>query len=335
MHLFLRGLLDQTSRHRLPAELVVVEWNPPEDRPRLCEVLPKPAAGDCLTLRYVEVPASVHRRYRQAGEIPLFQMIAKNVGIRRARGLFVLCTNVDLLFSDALLRRLADTPLRDDTYYRANRCDVPDGIDPAWDTREQLAWCERNVTRRLGQDSRYTNLNLELVGVHDKGELKKWLFDRWAAVATRRWAREKRSLYRLDTFACGDFTLMSREAWTAIGGYVELDLYSLYVDFLALIAAASLGYRQHVFPRHACTYHIDHTDGWQAMSPVEKLRFLERRPAIDYHLVQEVGLYALRKGGPLGLNPPDWGYAGLDLAERVFPPVDQGRHPAARVSGES
>jgi len=34
-------------------------------------------------------------------------MIAKNVGIRRARGRFVLCTNVDLLFSDKMVRFLA------------------------------------------------------------------------------------------------------------------------------------------------------------------------------------------------------------------------------------
>jgi len=326
MRLFLQGLLDQTRRHRLALELIVVEWNPPEDRPRLREVLPKPSARDSLTLHYVEVPASIHQGYRCAPQLPLFQMIGKNVGIRRARGDFVLCTNVDLLFSDPLVRLLVDTPFRGDTYYRANRCDVPDAIDPGWDISRQLAWCERNVMRRLGRDSRYRHINLELAGMQDRNALKKWLLDKWAYLATRSWRPEKRTLYGLDSFACGDFTLMSREAWAAIQGYPELDLYSLHVDSLGLIAAASLGYRQHVFPREACTYHIDHSAGWQAMSPLEKVKFLEKRPALDYHLVQEVGLYALTKGDPLGLNPANWGYAHAELPEFVFPPAPEAAH---------
>ena len=326
MRIFLQGLLDQTRRHRVPAELIFVEWNPPENLPRLRDVLPRPSAQDCLTLRYLEVPGEIHRRYRRGRDFPLFQMIAKNVGIRRAHGAFILCTNVDLLFSDPLLQLLAGHSLRRDTYYRANRCDVPDRIDPGWDVSRQLAWCEENVMRRLGRDPRYRNINLELFGLQDKAAYKKRVFDTIAVVQGLFWPPEKRLLYQLDWGACGDFTLMSREAWFAIQGYVELDLYSLHVDSLSLVAAASLGYRQHVFPRAACTYHIDHPVGWQALSPLEKLRFLEQRPAIDYSLLQEVGLHALKLRQPLGLNPPDWGYADLDLEESVFPPATEEPH---------
>ena len=41
--------------------------------------------------------------------LPLFQMIGKNVGIRRSRAPFVLATNVDIIFSDALFSFLAET----------------------------------------------------------------------------------------------------------------------------------------------------------------------------------------------------------------------------------
>jgi len=331
MRLFLQGLLDQTRRHGLQAELIVVEWNPPEDRPPLREVLPRPSAHDRLTLRYLEVPGAIHRRYRRAPDLPLFQMIAKNVGIRRARGEFVLCTNVDLLFSDPLVRLLGATPLRADTCYRANRCDVPDGIDPRWDISRQLEWCEAHVIRRLGRDPRYRNINLELLGLQDKAPYKKWVFDKLAAVYGLFWTAEKRALYQLDWSACGDFTLMSRQAWIAIEGYVELDLYSLHVDSLGLIAAAALGYRQHVFPLPACTYHVDHPAGWQALSPLEKVRFLEQRPTIDYTLLQEVGLHALKHRQPLGLNPPDWGYADHAFEEFTFPPAAEEARPRPAV----
>lgn len=320
MQLFVRGLLDQTRRHDLRAELIVVDWNPPQDRPPLCDVLPAPSPADRLIMRYITVPPWIHARYRRSGDLPLYQMIAKNVGIRRARGRFVLCTNVDLLFSDPLCRFLATTTLDAVTYYRANRCDVPDGLDSSWTIDEQLAWCEGHVIRRLGRDPAYANINLELVGLRDKGPMKRWIFDKMAIVMQAFWTPEKCAFYQLDSFACGDFTLMSRDAWTTIHGYLELDLYSLHIDTLGLISAAAAGVRQHVLPLEACTYHVEHPSGWEGLSVLEKVRFLERRPALDYGLVQELGLYALARRSPLALNSESWGYADLALDERTFAP---------------
>lgn len=321
MRLFVRGLLEQSRRYQLPIELVFVEWNPPEHTPPLYTALPKPCDQDYLTLRYITVPASIHRRYRRSPDIPLFQMIAKNVGIRRARGVFILCTNIDLLFSDSLFQILAEKAFRPDTFYRANRCDVPGAIDSVSTFSEQLAWCERNIVRRLGRDLRYRNISLELVGLQNKSSAKKWIFDKTALGMSLFWPPEKRRFYQLDLFACGDFTLMSREAWEAIQGYLELDLYSLHIDSLALIAAAALGYRQHTFPADACTYHISHSDGWETLSPLAKIRFLADRPALDYGLVLEAGLHVLKQGKTFDLNPVDWGYADAEFEEMAFTPA--------------
>jgi hypothetical protein len=318
MTLFVNGLITQANRHRLPLELLIVEWNPPADSPRLREVLPKPKDGDQLRLRYVVVPEEIHCRYRRANDIPLFQMIAKNVGIRRAKGEFILCTNVDLLFSDRLFELLAAKNLRADAFYRANRCDVPDAIDPAWDFDKQLAWCKANIIRRQGMDSRFRNINLEQMGLGHKADYKKWLFDKAAKFTQILWSSEKRQYYQIDSFACGDFTLMSDAAWLKIQGYFELDLYSLHIDTLGLISAVSLGYRQEIFPRAACTYHIDHPVGWSAMTPVEKIRFLEARPGIDYGLVFETALFALHQKEILPINSPNWGLADQVLEEHVF-----------------
>jgi hypothetical protein len=325
--LFVNGLIAQTNRHKLPGELIVVEWNAPQDRPRLASVLPKPVVGDYLSLRYVTVPPVLHSRYRRAREIPLFQMIAKNVGIRRARGEFILCTNIDLLFSDPLFRILAAVALRNDTVYRANRCDVPDKIDAEWPFAEQLAWCERNIIRRIGMDTRFKNVNLEQLGLSDKAWYKKWLADKLAWAVFR--SPEKRQFYRLDSFACGDFTLMSRQAWLDIEGYAELDLYSIHVDTLGLIAAASIGYRQRTFPGAACTYHIDHPVGWSSMSAREKIRFLEERPGIDYGLVYETAMVVLREKQGLRINLPNWGFADQVLEEHVFPAATQCKRSAS------
>src|SRR5581483_7168350 len=159
MRLFISGLIHQCNKHQLPFELIIVEWNPPAGKPLLHEVMPKPADGDFLSLRYVIVPPEVHETYRFAKVIPLYQMIAKNVGIRRARADYILCTNVDLLFSDPLMERLAKRDLRNDCFYRANRCDVPAQLEETMSFDEQVNFCRNNIIRHLGKDPEYLNIH--------------------------------------------------------------------------------------------------------------------------------------------------------------------------------
>ncbi len=320
MRLFVNGLLTQTRRHKVPMELIFAEWNPPADRPLLHEVLPKPAMGDQLAIRYVIVPEALHQRYQRHDVIPLYQMIAKNVGIRRAQAKWVLCTNIDLLFSDALFKTLKQESLQDGRFYRANRCDVPDGIDESWDFDRQLKYCEQNIMRRLGWDSRFENVNFAEAGLKHRTYPMKWLSNRDAAKHRAEASDFENAFYRLDKMACGDFTLMSRDMWEDIQGYLELDMYSIHIDSLGLVAAASRGYQQVVFPRKACTYHIDHPQGWEAMNPLERLKFLERRPGIGHSTLVEIGQFMLQEPRHFNLNPPDWGFANEPLEEHAFFP---------------
>jgi hypothetical protein len=147
MQIFMDGLLQQAIRHRLNSELIIVEWNPPADRPRLADALRWGAGNSPCRVRIIEVPREVHQRYPFSDKLPLFQMIAKNVGIRRARGVFVLCTNVDLLFSDDLMRFLADGRLQKHCMYRIDRMDVPADVPTEVSLDDQLQFCRRNVIR--------------------------------------------------------------------------------------------------------------------------------------------------------------------------------------------
>ncbi|HVI85805.1 MAG TPA: hypothetical protein VNA86_10840, partial [bacterium] len=147
MQIFVGGLLEQCHRHGLPAELIIVEWNPPPDRPRLAGALSWPREHGPCAVRIVEVPPHIHRRYRYSDRLPLFQMIAKNVGIRRARGQFILSTNIDLLFSDALTRFLASGQIDPDCMYRIDRFDVPAAVPVGALIDRQLEYCRRHVIR--------------------------------------------------------------------------------------------------------------------------------------------------------------------------------------------
>ncbi|UBF24120.1 hypothetical protein K9N68_20630 [Kovacikia minuta CCNUW1] len=93
MQIFINGLLEQSRRYQLDTVLIIVEWNPPTDKPRLAEALSWSVPNSPCVVRVIEVPPDIHRQFNHAAALPLFQMIAKNVGIRRAQGEFVLATN--------------------------------------------------------------------------------------------------------------------------------------------------------------------------------------------------------------------------------------------------
>ena len=153
MQAFVNGLLSQCARHRVSAELVIVEWNPLPDRISLEKALNWSTLNEFCNIRVIEVPTDVHLKFEHARALPLYQMIAKNVGIRRARGEFILATNIDILFSDELFEILAARALTTGKMYRADRWDVMPDVPADQPIEEQLAWCKTplwGVNRREG-----------------------------------------------------------------------------------------------------------------------------------------------------------------------------------------
>ncbi len=144
---FINSVAEQCRRHQLRAELIFVEWNPPEDRGPLADELHWPECDGWCDYRMVTVPRDVHLGLACGDSLPLYQMLAKNVGIRRAHGKFVLATNVDLIFSDELTKWLANGKLKQGYYYRTDRFDVPMDVMGLEDSDEQLAFCRNNLLR--------------------------------------------------------------------------------------------------------------------------------------------------------------------------------------------
>jgi FkbM family methyltransferase len=147
MQIFVDGWLAQARRHNIPSELIIVEWNPPADRPPLAEALQWPADFGPCEVRFITVPTEIHTRYEHGMNLPLYQMIGKNVGIRRARGRFVLATNIDILFSDELAAFLGSQQLKTDRMYRIDRYDAMSDVPAGAPIEEQLAYCGSHLIR--------------------------------------------------------------------------------------------------------------------------------------------------------------------------------------------
>ncbi|HLK11863.1 MAG TPA: hypothetical protein VKW76_10815 [Candidatus Binatia bacterium] len=320
--LFLHALAALARRAGLAAELIVVEWNPPPDRPPLREALTWPTEPGPLVIRVITVPAAVHARVGNAERIPFFQMIAKNVGIRRAQGAFVVATNIDLLFSEALIWFLARGPLDPACAYRVERLDLalrdlPDGLD----VEEQLAVCSMNVARVCTARGSVERDRRRLRARYGHGaEPFRGFPSGTLASHVGRAARGDRPHFE----ACGDFTMLARSAWERLRGYPELPLHSMHQDSILLKMALVSGLRQVVLPDPMRAYHVEHGMGWGA---VEDRADILRLPQLGDGDVARWLARLDEAGAPLTPNGPDWGFAGEPFPEwRAGPaPAEEAR----------
>jgi hypothetical protein len=107
--------------HGIPHEYLFVEWSPIRDKPFLAEILK--AELPWWDRLYVVDPAW-HRHFSVNPKLVFMEFFAKNVGLRRARGRFVLTTNTDIWLSRGVFEALASSALEVGSLYRCIRIDL-------------------------------------------------------------------------------------------------------------------------------------------------------------------------------------------------------------------
>lgn len=125
---FFRTLLfnhQQLTSRQIAHEFVFVEWAPPADRPRVCDlVFDALPALDRRVCTWYEVDAAYQAEMSLNPRLAFLEFIAKNVGIRRAHGRFVLTTNCDVFLGRTVLEAFAGGALEPRVIYRAPRYDI-------------------------------------------------------------------------------------------------------------------------------------------------------------------------------------------------------------------
>jgi hypothetical protein len=138
----LQHLLRSVAAADVAAEIVFVEWNPPDDKPPFRSVIAD-LVDDTTIVRVISVPPEFHRAFENSNEFGMFEFIAKSVGIRRAKGDFILITNPDILLPEELFGFAAAGKLERGTIYRACRVNLPQppaSVDSAVGVDEYLDW---------------------------------------------------------------------------------------------------------------------------------------------------------------------------------------------------
>ncbi len=208
-------LVHQLTKAGLESELILVEWNPPSDRPLVLDQM-KALDSDLVTVRGYVVPVEYHNRYLGSAEGGL-HIDAPNLGLRRARGRFLLPKASDTFLSRGLVETLAARKLDENGIYRSDRFDVVMDMND-YDALDDEAFLAR----------------LESLDGHRCVRLQQ---------------PEHWRIRDLHTNACGDFILMSRQLWHKVRGFpADNSTLCLDLDSLLLHLAAAMGGQEICLP---------------------------------------------------------------------------------------
>jgi hypothetical protein len=317
MQLFVDGLADQAERFDLPVELILVEWNPPADRRSLVEALRWPPATQ-FQPQVITVPREVHNSFPNAERLPLFQMIAKNVGIRRARAPYVLASNIDILLSDELFAFMK-AGLKPNAMYRVDRHDVVVQLDDVSLPSPAEVRVLPAIREHTLDGLRYPNgpppaQNLPPIAAPPIQPLREL-----SRVTMAAW--DRLVLPKLHTSGCGDFTLTSREVWSGMRGYPEWPIFSWHIDGVVLYQAFAGGVEMTNLRPPMVALHLEHSEG-SGWTPEGSRRLFDRLetghiPFLSTQEYRKVARKLVR--GDRGLHPfndQDWGLARLELPTR-------------------
>jgi hypothetical protein len=131
----------ELSARGIPHEFVFVEWAPPADRETLAELVREAIPElEPAAVSWFIVDARFQSELSLNPRLQYLEFVAKNVGIRRAKGRFVLASNCDVYFGRHVLDVLQRAALQRFTVYRAARHDLIEGSDvpqPDWGRLER------------------------------------------------------------------------------------------------------------------------------------------------------------------------------------------------------
>jgi len=117
---FINRWLHSIKKYNLNCELIIVDWN---SKIPLRKILKSSLLKNNQIVKIIEVPNQIHKKFHNSKKLDFFQMIAKNVGARRANGKFLIFTNIDIVFSEKFFYYLKNNINKNETIYRADRHD--------------------------------------------------------------------------------------------------------------------------------------------------------------------------------------------------------------------
>ena len=304
MQNFISWNTELLEKHASPTEIILVNWNPITENESLEKLIQWPEKRKFVAYKIITVPEEIHKNFANPTirkPLPLFEYLAKNAGIRRSKGEFILAMNPDVLIPKEIISFLAGRQLKSENYYRANRLDFIKSID----TPSKL-WLKA-FTYKIKK----TPSTLSLFYFQILTNIKILLY---ASIRMLNFLWKEPLHFKAENkYHCnvsGDFMLMHRDAWQALKGNPENTYLALHTDALTVVMAASHGLHEKVFSKPI--YHQEHSRRFDANEKGNE----ENRSAYLYF--QEEAQEMIKNKKPRIYNDDNWGLRNFELSEINF-----------------
>lgn len=306
----------QLEEHEIKTEIILVCWNPVAENAALKDTINFPTGLKHVTYRMVIVPTEIHEGLADPSKrhiVPMFEFIAKNAGISRANGEYILCTNADVLIHPEIFRFIAAGKLQKSCFYRTNRVDFSGAP-------------EKPSTDRLFQHAAVVSLQTFAYKFHNNAIHKRWQYQYfrltnsirvWFEMFRFRWRFlfEKLQVsitYDNAAMYChchnsGDFMLMHREHWFALKGYPEGTFVSTHTDSVFTFMAYML-IKEVVLPFPV--FHQEHERRYEWKDIEKQEMFTDM-----FRFFQTEAKEMLRLNKPKVYNSANWGLQNYTLPE--------------------
>ena len=287
-------------------EYIVVEWNYDRGRPGLYSFLKPHFLEHGPLVRVIRVDNETHNlAVKQMGapfHVHFMEFQAKNVGIRRACGRFLLPTNSDNLFTEGFFAWLHNTKLDEGAYYRAPRCD--------WngDAQAQInKSAEEVITAAVA--------GLADCGCHCRGPAP---FPGWREYLNvpldDSWSVSTRSEDGVECIQCpGDFLLLSKQNFERFRGYPNVALPHQLDDVPVWQSVASRLKFIHA-PPPVAVMHMNHERGYRSLDE----RWQHAAFMVDAYKLQQEGAQMMQDHVLRVYNDHSWGLGQLLLEEDAY-----------------
>jgi len=296
-----RSLHAQLHAFAVPSEIVCVNYNPlPE--PPIETFIDWPKESAHVQVKIITVPPQVHQEFvrtHDVKDVPVIEYLGKNVGIRRARGTYVACMNPDIIFPDAVIKKMARN-LSQNRYYKTNRVD----FNPADGHMEYVRFHTKGhsfpIKKYNGWLNTWWRIKYAFVNFYKYHSPKlKWVLD-----FLKTTVYYDNAEFRYHCMAAGDFMLMAKHRWLALEGYRENASISLHTDSLMVIQASQSGLMEKVFA--APVFHRDHGRRYNAE---------ENKPEYvrAYEYFRDEAREMIRTKKNKIYNTQGWGLEGTEL----------------------
>ena len=290
-----------SSAHGLSSkiEVILVEYNYDPSRPDLASML---HLRDAMPLvRILRVTPEQHKylvaKTGVTFRVSYLEYIAKNIGIRRACGEFVLVTNPDIVLAESFFTYLSNFGLRNDSYYRVPRCNS--NVDTS-----ALKQMPAPAVMRTLQDA-MNDCWWSLPQHEPWKQYVQSVFDGKAPPAGEPWKE--------CIFAPGDFTLLSRKAFHNYRGYPEVALPTMLDDVIVWQAVAD-GLKLVVMSKPTVTWHINHDKGYNSVDD----RWAKSEVMKHAFRLDEAGKRMMQNRRLELFNDHSWGLAHVPVLEVPF-----------------